>query len=98
MTGYRGSDARAWELRPYAALFVSTGERTRTVDLRIMRPLATAAHQHEIQGSTHIGRDLAHHFPTDTCQTDPDLAELIREWSTLSAAQRAAILAIVRGG
>ena len=39
---------------------------------------------------------LAHHLPTDTCKTDPDLAAVMAAWSKLPEAIRAGILAMVK--
>ena len=39
---------------------------------------------------------LAHHLPTDTCQTDPDLAAVVDAWDRLPEAVRAGIVAMVR--
>jgi hypothetical protein len=35
-------------------------------------------------------------LPTDTCQTDPDLTEIVAAWSTLPEPIRAGIVAMVR--
>jgi hypothetical protein len=37
----------------------------------------------------------SHHFPTDTCKTDPNLAAVIDAWDRLPEAVRAGIVAIV---
>jgi hypothetical protein len=39
---------------------------------------------------------VAHHLPTDTCQTDPDLPTVIAAWDRLPAAVKAGIVAMVR--
>jgi hypothetical protein len=39
---------------------------------------------------------VSHHFPTDTCQTDPDLTAVIHAWDRLPEAVRAGIVAMVR--
>ena len=40
--------------------------------------------------------DVAHHLPTDTCKTDPDLAAVVAAWSELPEALRAGIVAMVK--
>jgi hypothetical protein len=39
---------------------------------------------------------VAHHIPTDTCQTDPDLALVNAAWDRLPAAVKAGIVAMVK--
>jgi hypothetical protein len=39
---------------------------------------------------------VAHHLPTDTCNTDPDLAAVVAAWSELPEAVKAGILAMVK--
>jgi hypothetical protein len=39
---------------------------------------------------------VAHRVPTDTCQTDPDLATVITAWDRLPEAVRAGIAAMVK--
>jgi hypothetical protein len=38
---------------------------------------------------------LAHHLPTDTCQTDPDLAAVVAAWSKLPEETKATIRTLV---
>jgi hypothetical protein len=39
---------------------------------------------------------IAHHLPTDTCNTGPDLAAIVAAWSELPEAIKAGILAMVK--
>ncbi len=39
---------------------------------------------------------VAHHLPTDTRKTDPDLAAVVAAWPVLPEALKAGILAMVR--
>jgi hypothetical protein len=39
---------------------------------------------------------VAHHLPTDTCKTDPDLAAVVAAWPELPEALKAVILALVK--
>jgi hypothetical protein len=39
---------------------------------------------------------IAHHLPTDACQTDPDLTLIANPWSRLPQAVRAGIVAMVK--
>jgi hypothetical protein len=39
---------------------------------------------------------VAHHLPTDTCNTDPDLAAVVAAWPELPEAVKAGILAMVK--
>ncbi len=39
---------------------------------------------------------VAHHLPTDTCKTDPDLAAVVEAWPDLPEALKAGILAMVK--
>jgi hypothetical protein len=39
---------------------------------------------------------LAHHLPTHTCKTDPDLAAVVAAWPALPEAIRAGIVAMVK--
>ena len=39
---------------------------------------------------------VAHHLPTDTCQTDPDVARIVDAWPGLPEAVRASILMLVK--
>ncbi len=39
---------------------------------------------------------FAHHLPTDTCKTDPDLAAVVASWPELPEALKAGILAMVK--
>ena len=50
----------------------------------------------EYKGNPSHQRSLAHHLPTDTCQTDPDLARIVDAWPTLPEAVRAGIVAMVK--
>ncbi len=82
---------------------VSTGVRTRTGDLRIMRPeggqqtnqrKSNPRKDHQAE-SAHkrilFDPDSIH----DTCQTDPDLARIVDAWPGLPDAIKAGILAMV---
>jgi len=39
---------------------------------------------------------VAHHLPTDTCKTDPDLAAVVSAWPDLPEAIRSGIVAMVK--
>jgi hypothetical protein len=39
---------------------------------------------------------LAHHLPTDTCQIDPDLGDVVAAWPALPEAIKTGILAMVK--
>jgi hypothetical protein len=39
---------------------------------------------------------VAHPLPTDTCQTDPNLALIVDAWDKLPASIRAAMIAMVK--
>jgi hypothetical protein len=39
---------------------------------------------------------VAHHLPTDTCQTDPDLAAVVDAWPELPEAIKVGILAMIK--
>jgi hypothetical protein len=39
---------------------------------------------------------VGHHLATDTCQTDPDLADVVAAWDRLPEAVRAGIVAMVQ--
>ena len=39
---------------------------------------------------------VAHHLPTGTCKTDPDLAAVVAAWPELPEALKAGILAMVK--
>jgi hypothetical protein len=39
---------------------------------------------------------VSHHFPTNTCTNDPDLAAVIDAWDGLPAAVKAGILAMLK--
>jgi hypothetical protein len=39
---------------------------------------------------------VAHHLPTDTCQSDPDLAHIVAAWPNLPDAVKAGMLAMVK--
>ena len=41
---------------------------------------------------------IAHHLPTDTCNTYPDLAAVVAAWTELPEGIRASILAMVKFG
>ena len=70
---------------------VSTGEATRTPDLRIMRPQPEALKQA-------IGDRSAPHLPTDTYSSDPELREIVDSWDALPQPVRASVLMLVRAG
>ena len=42
------------------------------------------------------GSEFAHSVPTDTCQTSPDLDEIMHAWESLDEAVRSTILMLVR--
>jgi hypothetical protein len=57
------------------------------------------SHKRQFSNGLRISTPLvSHHFPTDTCQDDPDLAVVVDAWHTLPAALKAGILAMVTSG
>jgi hypothetical protein len=74
----------------------TSGVRTRTGDLRIMRPPLNRRKpiqdKEKCQVPGEIGAPLAH----DTCLTPPELRAVIDAWPTLPEAIRAGIMAMVR--
>ncbi len=74
----------------------TTGDGTRTHDLRIMRPPLIEPNDRSENDLRKPSSDLSHHFLTDTCQTYSNLAAVIDAWEQLPGAIRAGILAIVR--
>jgi hypothetical protein len=43
-----------------------------------------------------VQESVAHHLPTDTCQVDPDLGDVVAAWPNLPEAIKAGILATVK--
>jgi hypothetical protein len=43
-----------------------------------------------------VADPISHPIPTDTCQTDPDLAAVVNAWDGLPEAVRASILMLVK--
>jgi hypothetical protein len=41
-------------------------------------------------------RDVAHHLPTDTCQNDQDLGDVVAAWPDLPEAIQAGIMSMVK--
>ena len=74
----------------------STGVGTRTPDLRIMRPQSGFPKSSLPNDLRQPAPSVAHHLPTDTCKTDPDLAAIVAAWPELPQAIRSGILAMVR--
>jgi hypothetical protein len=50
----------------------------------------------KIRGETSHQRSLAPDLRHDTCQTDPDLAQIHAVWSSLPTAVRASIMMLVQ--
>lgn len=74
----------------------STGERTRTVDLRIMRPQSDSGKLNRGKGLRQPDQSPATPVPDDTCKTDPGLAEVVYAWPDLPQAIRDGIVAMVK--
>ena len=77
----------------------------RAASARSSLPLSTAGYETASRFSQSVAspKDLrqpapsiAHHLPTDTCQTDPDLAAVVAAWPDLPEAIKAGILAMVK--
>jgi hypothetical protein len=75
---------------------ISTGEATRTPDLRIMRPQGDKLNCCKGNDLRQDVETVSHYLPTDACQTDTDLAVVVASWSELPAAVRAGIVAMVK--
>lgn len=75
---------------------MSSGEETRTPDLRVMNPPPDSPNRGPNNELRSPGSPGAHHLPTDTRQSDPELAALVDAWPTLPEALRAGIVAMVR--
>jgi len=81
---------------PRSAGFTATsGVRTRTGDLRIMRPEIESPKSHSDKTLRSASSPLAHHLPTDKRKTPRELQSIIDAWSNLPDPIRAAIMALV---
>ncbi len=69
---------------------------TRTPDLRIMRPQSGSLKGSLPNDLRQLAPSVAHHLPTDTCKTDPDLAAIVAAWPHLPEALKRGILAMVK--
>jgi len=69
---------------------------TRTPDLRIMRPQAGSPKSPSPKDLREPALSVAHHLPTDTRKTDPELAVVVDAWPHLSEALKAGIVAMVK--
>ena len=74
----------------------SSGVRDRTGDLRVMNPPLIRDKINNIKPLRLPETPPAHYLPTDTRQSDPDLAIVVESWGGLPAAIRAGIVAMVR--
>jgi hypothetical protein len=84
------------ENKPVEAVSEITGVRTRTGDLRIMRPPTPSRNP---KAGTALGshkQSLVVNPRPDTAEMPAELTEVIDGWSTLPEAIRAGILAMVR--
>jgi hypothetical protein len=80
--------------RPITCGRVADGIRTRDIQIH---NLDTASPNHDQESELRqTSQDFAHYLPTDTCQTDPDLAAVVAAWPELPEAIRAGILAMVK--
>ncbi len=61
-----------------------------------MRPLPDTPKDTRANNLGQAAHDLAHHLPTDTCKTDPDLAAVVDAWLELPKALKAGIVAMIR--
>jgi hypothetical protein len=80
----------------YRRCLISTGDGTRTHDLRIMRPPQPAREPLENKPETSNKQTLAPFRIHDDCKTDPVLAEIVDAWTILPEAIKAGVLAMVR--
>jgi hypothetical protein len=74
----------------------SSGDGTRTHDLRIMRPGVESPNGQRDKGFGPARDPVAPYLPPDTCRGDFGLVSVIDSWPTLPEPIRAAILALVR--
>jgi hypothetical protein len=61
-----------------------------------MRPQADRPKEGQGKDLHRGAKPVSHSFPTDTCQTDPDLATVVNAWDRLPEAVRAGIVAMVK--
>ena len=61
-----------------------------------MRPVAGSPKGSLPNDLRQPAHSVAHHLPTDTCRTDPDLAAVVAAWTELPKAIRAGIVAMVK--
>jgi hypothetical protein len=73
--------------------FEPTGRQSRPAVFKTAPDIEKAPENKAI--SSHQGR-LAHYLPTDTRQTDPDLARIVDAWPTLPESVRASIALLVK--
>jgi hypothetical protein len=74
----------------------TSGVRTRTGDLRIMRPPLELTKVKSVKPLRLPTSPIAHHLPTDTRKSNPDLAAVVDAWPTLPEAVKAGIVAMVK--
>jgi acetyl esterase/lipase len=75
---------------------ISTGDGTRTHDLRIMRRQPDIRNASSDRDLCQEIRAVPHHFPTDMSQMDTGLSAVIQAWARIPDAVRAGIVAIVK--
>src|SRR5262245_50844904 len=77
---------RGWDSNP----------RTGGTCQRFSRPSLRSQNAKSYKDLRPEGKPFAHHLPTDTCNTNADLAAVVAAWPELPEAIRAGILAIVK--
>jgi hypothetical protein len=84
--------------RDLAGRGANSGVRTRTGDLRIMRPQSECHKSHPGNELTICEEPAAHHLPTGSVWplADKDLAHLVEHWAQIQPEMRAGIIAMVR--
>jgi hypothetical protein len=75
---------------------ISTGEATRTPDLRIMRPQASCRKPSPDKTLRDSTPPVGHHLAIDTCQTDSDLTRIVDAWPSLPESVRESILLLIK--
>src|SRR5271157_2277414 len=77
---------RGWDSNP----------RTGGTCQRFSRPSRSSRKPEPEQDLRQPAPCVAHHLPTDTCKTDPDLAAVVAAWPNLPEAIKAGIVAMVK--